>query len=92
MLDKTYRPEEVESRRYEQWDRSGAFAADPASKAEPYTITMPPPNVTGSLHIGHALTFTIQDILIRYNRLPQRVATALPRGFGRLAAHPLHHG
>ena len=78
MLDKTYRPEEVESRRYEQWDRSGAFAADPASKAGPYTITMPPPNVTGSLHIGHALTFTIQDILIRYNRMSGRDALWQP--------------
>jgi valyl-tRNA synthetase len=69
MLDKTYRPAEVETAIYEDWERSGAFASDPDSAAEPYCIMMPPPNVTGSLHMGHALTFTIQDILIRYHRM-----------------------
>jgi valyl-tRNA synthetase len=72
MLDKTYRPEEVETRLYEAWERSGAFAADPASGKRPYTIMMPPPNVTGSLHIGHALTFTLQDILVRFERMRRR--------------------
>jgi valyl-tRNA synthetase len=69
MLDKSYRPAEVEAKYYTIWEKSGAFAADPASKATPYTIAMPPPNVTGSLHMGHALTFTLQDILIRYHRM-----------------------
>jgi valyl-tRNA synthetase len=72
MLDKTYRPETVETRQYEAWERSGAFAADPASAKRPYTIMMPPPNVTGSLHMGHALTFTLQDILIRFERMRGR--------------------
>src|SRR5690606_24528046 len=69
MLDKTYRPQDTEAKHYERWERSGAFAANPQSNAKPYTIMIPPPNVTGSLHMGHALTFTIQDILIRYHRM-----------------------
>ncbi|MBX2830761.1 MAG: valine--tRNA ligase [Rhodospirillales bacterium] len=69
MLEKTYSPAEVESRLYDKWEKSGAFACDTASKADPYVIMMPPPNVTGSLHMGHALTFTLQDILVRYNRM-----------------------
>ena len=78
MLDKTYRPETVEARLYEAWEKSGAFAADPASAKRPYTIMMPPPNVTGSLHMGHALTFTLQDILIRYQRMRGRDALWQP--------------
>ena len=69
MLDKTYRPAEVEQETYRAWERSGAFASHPESSAKPYTIMMPPPNVTGSLHMGHALTFTLQDILVRYHRM-----------------------
>jgi valyl-tRNA synthetase len=69
MLDKTYSPAEVEAKHYDAWEKSGAFAANPDSNARPYTIMMPPPNVTGSLHMGHALTFTLQDILIRYHRM-----------------------
>ena len=69
MLDKTYQPSAVEARRYTLWERSGGFAADPDSGKPPYTIMMPPPNVTGSLHMGHALTFTLQDVLVRYQRM-----------------------
>ena len=69
MLDKTYNPSEIEPRLYEGWERAGAFASDPNSNAKPYTIMIPPPNVTGSLHTGHALTFTIQDTLIRWRRM-----------------------
>jgi valyl-tRNA synthetase len=68
-LDKTYRSDEVEPRQYALWERSGGFAAHPDSAKRPYTIMMPPPNVTGSLHMGHALTFTLQDILIRFARM-----------------------
>jgi valyl-tRNA synthetase len=78
MLDKTYRPETVETRQYEAWQRAGAFAADPAGGKPPYTIMMPPPNVTGSLHMGHALTFTLQDILIRFERMRGRDALWQP--------------
>ncbi len=69
MLDKTYRPAEVEPKHYATWEGAGHFGADEGSNAQPYTIMMPPPNVTGSLHMGHALTFTLQDILIRYHRM-----------------------
>src|ERR1700704_1809583 len=78
MLDKTYRPADVETRLYEAWERAGAFAADPSSGKLPYTIMMPPPNVTGSLHMGHALTFTLQDILVRFERMRGRDALWQP--------------
>jgi valyl-tRNA synthetase len=72
MLDKIYQPAAMEARRYALWERSGAFAADPDSDKPPYAIMMPPPNVTGSLHMGHALTFTLQDVLVRYQRMRGR--------------------
>src|ERR1051326_8756728 len=78
MLDKTYRPDAVEPRHYAAWERAGCFAADPHSSRRPYTIMMPPPNVTGSLHMGHALTFTLQDILIRFERMRGRDALWQP--------------
>jgi len=68
-LDKNFSPRAVEARLYDMWENSGAFAADPASRKPPFTIMIPPPNVTGSLHMGHALTFTLQDILIRWKRM-----------------------
>jgi valyl-tRNA synthetase len=77
-LDKTYRPDEVEPRQYAAWEHSGGFACDPGSAKRPYTIMMPPPNVTGSLHMGHALTFTLQDILIRFERMRGRDALWQP--------------
>ena len=64
-----YDPSHVESRRYREWEERGLFGADPASPKPPYCIVMPPPNVTGSLHWGHALNNTLQDILIRYKRM-----------------------
>ncbi len=72
MLDKTYQPAAVEARLYALWEASGVFAADPDSGRPPYAIMMPPPNVTGSLHMGHALTFTLQDVLVRYQRMRGR--------------------
>jgi valyl-tRNA synthetase len=78
MLDKTYRPDAVEPRLYAAWESAGCFAADPRSSKRPYTIMMPPPNVTGSLHMGHALTFTLQDILIRFERMRGRDALWQP--------------
>lgn len=72
MLDKTYRPQEVEPKHYKKWEASGAFAAGTATSGAPYSIMMPPPNVTGSLHMGHALTFTLQDILTRFARMRGR--------------------
>ena len=71
-LDKSFAPAEIEPALYEGWEREGAFACDPSSNAAPFTIMIPPPNVTGSLHMGHALTFTVQDVLIRYRRMTGR--------------------
>jgi len=68
-IDKTYNPAAVEAKFYPLWEKSGAFACSPQSGARPYCIMMPPPNVTGSLHMGHGLTFTLQDILIRFRRM-----------------------
>jgi valyl-tRNA synthetase len=68
-LSAQYQPGEVEQRRYEQWVSAGYFTADPASEKPPFSIVIPPPNVTGSLHVGHALDHTIQDTLIRRKRM-----------------------
>jgi valyl-tRNA synthetase len=78
MLDRSFNPAEAEARLYEGWESSGAFACDPNSKATPFTIMIPPPNVTGSLHMGHALTFTVQDVLIRWRRMQGRDALWQP--------------
>src|ERR1700724_4602053 len=78
MLDKNYHPAAFEPVIYAAWEAAGAFAAHPDSPAQPYTIMMPPPNVTGSLHMGHALTFTLQDILSRFERMRGRDALWQP--------------
>ena len=72
ILPKTYDPHAIETNWYDQWSASGHFNCDPQSQKTPYTIMMPPPNVTGNLHMGHALTFTLQDLLIRYHRMTGR--------------------
>ncbi len=73
MLDKTFNPQEAEARLYELWEESGAFRAGAGGRveegAQPYCIVIPPPNVTGSLHMGHALNNTLQDVLIRFERM-----------------------
>ncbi len=69
MLEKTFQPEQIESRHYQEWEKDNLFQCHPESNREPYTIMMPPPNVTGSLHMGHALNMSLQDILIRYRRM-----------------------
>ncbi|MCF8034996.1 MAG: valine--tRNA ligase [Desulfarculaceae bacterium] len=68
-LAKSYEPAEVEKRWYAFWEQEGMFHADPASDKPPYSIVIPPPNVTGQLHMGHALNNTMQDILCRYKRM-----------------------
>lgn len=68
MLEKNYLPKENEKKQYDRWVASKAFESGRRS-ADPYTIMMPPANVTGTLHLGHALTFTIQDTLVRYQRM-----------------------
>jgi valyl-tRNA synthetase len=69
LLAKGYEPHEVEKRWYAQWEKDKQFAADEAGVAPSYAIVIPPPNVTGVLHMGHALNNTMQDILCRYRRL-----------------------
>ncbi len=69
MLDKSYRPDEVEGKLYSRWMEQGAFACGRADSDETYTIVIPPPNVTGNLHMGHALNNTLQDVLVRFERM-----------------------
>ena len=75
-MDKTYRPIDVEQRIYDRWEAEEAFAC--GRPGEPYSIVIPPPNVTGSLHMGHALNNTLQDILTRYARMIGRDALWQP--------------
>ncbi len=77
-LAKTYEPREVEDRIYEFWTKGNYFHAEPDPKKKPYTIVIPPPNITGQLHMGHALDETLQDILIRWRRMQGYCALWLP--------------
>ena len=78
MLEKTFDPAAAEPRLYARWEASGAFAPKTDGSAEAYSIVIPPPNVTGSLHIGHALNNTLQDILARYHRMRGKSVLWLP--------------
>ncbi len=78
QLDKIYNPGEVEDRLYSEWVEKGYFTPSPDSKKEPFTIVIPPPNVTGQLHMGHAMDETLQDILIRYKRMAGYAALWVP--------------
>ena len=78
MLDNRFNPEAVEARQYTRWEEAGAFRPNPDPAAEPFTIVIPPPNVTGSLHMGHALNNTLQDILVRYRRMTGRAVLWQP--------------
>lgn len=77
-LAATFSPAEIENRLYKKWEDAGYFKADSKSKKPPFTIVIPPPNVTGSLHIGHALDHTIQDLLTRMKRMKGFEALWLP--------------
>src|SRR5438045_8970000 len=68
-LAKTFEPGPIEARWYAHWEGQGLFRPQDRKDAQPFTIVMPPPNVTGSLHIGHALDNTLQDILVRHARM-----------------------
>ena len=78
MLEKTFDPKTAEPRLYDAWEKSGAFAPTDDPNAPPFSIVIPPPNVTGSLHIGHALNNTLQDVLIRFQRMRGKAALWLP--------------
>ena len=77
-LAKTYNPKEFEDRIYREWEESGAFKAKVDPDKTPFTIVMPPPNITGQLHMGHALDQTLQDVLTRFKRLQGYSALWLP--------------
>jgi valyl-tRNA synthetase len=77
-LDKSYEPAAVEERWYRYWEEKGLFKADPDSDAAHYSIVIPPPNVTGDLHMGHAFNNTIQDILCRYARMTGKAVLWMP--------------
>src|SRR3989338_7022532 len=69
-LEKNYRPNDFEDKIYELWEHSGYFNPDAVKKYDHvFSIAMPPPNVTGSLHIGHTLALTLQDVMVRYHRM-----------------------
>ncbi len=78
QLDKTYDPKAVEERWYQVWNQQGYFHASPTHPGKPYCIVIPPPNVTGSLHVGHALNNSLQDILIRWRRMQGRNTLWMP--------------
>ena len=77
-LPKVYEPQEVEGRIYEMWEKNGCFAGHRDPDKKPFTIVMPPPNVTGQLHMGHAMDSTLQDILIRFKRMQGYAALWVP--------------
>ena len=77
-LPKVYEPQQVESRIYKMWEDNHCFSGDPDPEKKPFSIVMPPPNVTGQLHMGHALDSTLQDILTRFKRMQGYSALWLP--------------
>ena len=68
-MEKVYNPQSIEGDLYKEWEESGAFVAKRVEGKKPFTIVMPPPNITGQLHMGHAMDCTQQDALIRYHRM-----------------------
>ena len=78
QLEKVYDPKQVEDRTYAFWLEKNYFHADAESEKPPYTIVIPPPNITGQLHMGHALDNTLQDVLIRWRRMQGYEALWLP--------------
>jgi len=78
MLPKAYDPSATEDRIYKMWEESGAFTADAMSDKESFTVSMPPPNATGQLHLGHAVMLALEDIFIRFNRMRGKEALWIP--------------
>ena len=77
-MAKTYNPSEFEKEIYEKWEKEGCFKAKIDAEKLPFTIVIPPPNITGQLHMGHALDETLQDTLIRFKRMQGYSALWLP--------------
>ena len=67
-IEKTYEPKKAEEKWYSFWLKNGLFSSKPEAGRKPFTIVIPPPNITGSLHMGHALNNTLQDIIIRFKK------------------------
>ena len=90
-LAKTYNPKDFEDRIYEMWETNGAFRAEVNPDKKPFTIVMPPPNITGQLHMGHALDQTLQDVLTRWKRMQgySAVNDGLFHGLQRAQPHSL---
>lgn len=78
MLDKIFDHKQIESNHYQKWEDSGLFECQPKMETSPFCIMMPPPNVTGTLHMGHAFTNTLQDVMTRYNRMRGKDALWMP--------------
>src|SRR5471032_736781 len=78
MIEKNYQPADIETRMSRLWEESGAFKAGQRRDSKPFTIVIPPPNVTGALHMGHALNNTLQDVLIRWRRMQGFNALYMP--------------
>jgi len=78
MLSKVYDPKPVEAKWSEAWQKEKLFISEPSADKKPFVVVIPPPNITGALHIGHALNTTLQDVLIRYNRMQGREAYWVP--------------
>ena len=77
-MEKTYNPQAIEQETYQNWERAGAFTPKRDPQKRPYCIIMPPPNITGQLHMGHAMDVALQDALIRYHRMRGEAALWLP--------------
>ena len=77
-LPKVYEPQQVETQIYKMWEENGYFAPSGKKDAKPFTIVMPPPNVTGQLHMGHAMDATLQDTLIRFKRMQATIPCGSP--------------
>ncbi|MDE6355701.1 MAG: valine--tRNA ligase [Clostridia bacterium] len=78
MLEKTYNPKDFENRLYKEWEENGCFKAERDDDKVPFTVMMPPPNITGQLHMGHAMDETLQDTIIRFKRMQGYCALWLP--------------
>ena len=77
-LNKIYEPQAVESEIYKMWQEGGYFHAERDKHKKPFTIVMPPPNVTGQLHMGHAMDATLQDSIIRFKRMQATMPSGFP--------------
>ena len=77
-LAKTYDPQATEARWQQSWESSGAFHPDPKAEGEPFSVVIPPPNVTGSLHMGHAFNTALIDTIVRFQRLQGKNVLCLP--------------